>query len=413
MRVKNLISNAKLDWLLVLPAALAVFACTRLPETSSTANSVKFSVTTDLFTKGAEFSGDELSPKAALYVAGTLRDPQGGISTPSTFLSGNDPATARLTHDSGRIWKFPDGKNVILPLGGYTFNALAYGADIDVGPNVPACWTPTLNAADAASGMVFTDVDTYTTPVDLMYGSANGISAANPQGTLTLYHAQAMLIFNVRFTGTAFITTNGDASAPKTYWDGTNHQIYWDGSAPKFRLDDILFVNNDGLLQHLQGQTVTTANILLRTKGTFTVDNSRTDLSASWSGTQAQDGKYKIDMTAPAEEKRSKSNLDAIPEGNLLHSGNWAQNLSQDVLYQVGNPLLVPEQPVQGFWVSYRYEGARYNTYVTLPEGTWRKGMKYIYNLEINRVGGMLTFHAAGQEIGGEYNPDNIDHNWD
>ena len=374
--------------LLVLGAA---FACGKEPDDQTAG--IRLSVEPDVYTKGAEFSEDQLSENAKLYVAGTLRDPQGRISTPSTFLSGNDPATAKLEHDSGRIWKFPDGKSVILPLGGYTFNALAYGADVDSG-TVPDCWNPTLVAADAASGMTFSNVDTYTTQVDMMYGAANGISAANPQGTLTLLHAQAMLIFNIKFTGegTAFIIANG--------------------SVPKFALNDILFVNNAGLLQYLNGQTVTAANIPLKTKGTFRVNNSLTTLSADWSSLEAQDNKYAVNMAGATDQKRSKSNLDSVQE-KILHSGNWAQNLSWGVLYQVGNPLLVPEQPSLGFWVVYTYEGARYNTYVPIPEGTWKGGEKYIYNLEINRVGGAITLRTAGHEIGGEYNPDNIDTNWD
>jgi len=388
--------------LLALSAVVLFFSCNRMEHPDAGGESrVSLAVIADDFaTKGAEFSGTELTSAAKLYITATMRDPQGKISTPSVFLSGGAPAFTQLKRESGTTWALKD-ENFILPLGGYALRSLAFGADRDNG-DIPtgfgtSCWVPTLNAADAASGMRFENVDTYGNQVDLLYGATGDITGSSPTGTLVLQHALAQLIFNVKFTGsgTAFIMNNA-------------------GSTPKFKIDDILFVNNAGLVQYLKGQTVTEANILLGTKGTFTVDNTKTVLSGRWSSPLLkQDDKYKVNMTLDAGQQRSKSNLAAVRTTPVFgDAASWNVNIGQDELYQLGNPLLVPEQPVSDFIVVYTYDGVRYSSRVLLPEGTWKSGRKYIYNLEIARVGGFISFTAAGQGIGGEYDTGNVNRDW-
>ena len=403
MRYHNLNNLCAAGRLLALSAVVLFFSCNRMehPDAGGETRG-SLSVVSDAFsTKGAEFSATELSPDARLYITATLRDSKDRISTPSVFLSGSNPAFAQLKQESGTTWVVKD-ENFILPLGGYALRSLAFGADRDNG-DIPtgfgtSCWVPTLNAADAASGMRFDNVDTYANQVDLLYGATGDITGSSPTGTLVLQHALAQLIFNVKFTGsgTAFIMNNA-------------------GSTPKFKIDDILFVNNAGLVQYLKGQTVTEANILLGTKGTFTVDNTKTVLSGRWSSPLLkQDDKYKVNMTLDAGQQRSKSNLAAVRTTPVFgDAASWnVNNIGQDELYQLGNPLLVPEQPVSDFIVVYTYDGVRYSSIVPLPEGSWKSGQKYIYNLEITRAGGILTFRAAGQGIGAEYDSDKVDKDW-
>ena len=402
MRFYHLNSCSAVNWLLALSALFVFYSCNRMENPAAGGdNRFSLSVVSDAFaTKGAEYSETELTPDAKLYITATLRDPKGKISMPSVFLSGSAPAFAQLKRESGTTWALKD-ENFILPLGGYALRSLAFGADRDNG-DIPtgfgtSCWVPTLNAADAASGMRFENVDTYANQVDLLYGATGDITGSSPTGTLVLQHALAQLIFNVKFTGsgTTFITANA-------------------GSTPKFKIDDILFVNNDGLVQYLKGQTVTEANILLGTKGTFTVDNTKTVLSGRWSSPLLkQDDKYKVNMTLDAGQQRSKSNLAAVRTTPVFgDAASWNVNIGQDELYQLGNPLLVPEQPVSDFIVVYTYDGVRYSSIVPLPEGSWKSGQKYIYNLEITRAGGILTFRAAGQGIGAEYDRDKVDKDW-
>lgn len=396
MRFHNLNNLCAAGRLLALSALVLFFSCNRMenPDAGEETRVSLAVIADDFATKGAEFSRTELTSAAKLYITATMRDPQGRISTPSVFLSSSAPAFAQLEQESGTTWVVKD-QTVILPLGGYKLRTLAFGADVDSG-TVPACWAPTLNASDAASGMRFDNVDTYGNQVDLLYGATGDITGSSPTGTLTLQHAQAQLIFNVKFTGaeTAFITTNG--------------------SDFKFQINDILFVNNAGLVQYLNAQTVTAANIPLKTQGTFTIDNTKTVLESVWSGLAAQDDRCKLPMGVT---RRSDANPSADQNVYLSNTDGtdtpgWKQNLMQGKVYQLGDPLLVPEQPVCDFIVVYTYDGVRYSSRVLLPEGTWKSGRKYIYNLEIARVGGFISFTAAGQGIGGEYNHNTMDDTW-
>lgn len=401
MRFHNLNNLCAAGKLLALSALVLFFSCNRMenPDAGEETRVSLAVIADDFSTKGAEFSGTALTPAAKLYITATLRDSQGRISTPSVFLSGSAPAFAQLKQENGTTWMLKD-ETVILPLGGYKLRALAFGADVDDGA-VPtgfgtSCWAPTLNAADAASGIRFENVDTYANQVDLLYGATGDITGSSPTGTLTLQHALAQLIFNVKFTGaeTAFITTNG--------------------SDFKFQINDILFVNNAGLVQYLNAQTVTAANIPLKTRGTFTIDNTKTALKSAWSGLAAQDDRCKLPMGVT---RRSDANPSADQNVYLSNTDGtatpgWKQNLMQGKVYQLGDPLLVPEQPVCDFIVVYTYDGVRYSSRVLLPEGTWKSGRKYIYNLEIARVGGFISFTAAGQGIGGEYNHNTMDDIW-
>lgn len=401
MRYHNLNNLCAAGRLLALSAVVLFYSCNRM-ENPAAGGDNRFSlfVVSDAFaTKGAEYSETVLTEDAKLYITATLRDSKDRISTPSVFLSGSNPAFAQLKWESGTTWVVKD-QTVILPLGGYALRSLAFGADRDNG-DIPtgfgtSCWVPTLNAADAASGMRFVNVDTYANQVDLLYGATGDITGSSPTGTLVLQHALAQLIFNVKFTGaeTAFITTNG--------------------SDFKFQINDILFANNDGLVQYLNAQTVTAANIPLKTLGTFTIDNTKTVLESAWSGLAAQDDRCKLPMgvTRRSDANPSADQTVYLSNTDGTDTPGWRRNLMQGKVYQLGDPLLVPEQPVCDFIVVYTYDGVRYSSRVLLPEGTWKSGRKYIYNLEIARVGGFISFTAAGQGIGGEYDTGNVDRDW-
>ena len=404
MRYHNLNNLCAAGRLLALSAVVLFFSCNRMEHPDAGGdNRFSLSVVSDAFsTKGAEYSETVLTQDAKLYITATMRDSQGKISTPSVFLSGSNPAFAQLKQESGTTWVVKD-QTVILPLGGYALRSLAFGADRDNRDNgdIPtgfgtSCWVPTLTAADAASGMRFVDVDTYANQVDLLYGATGDITGSSPTGTLVLQHALAQLIFNVKFTGseTAFITTNG--------------------SDFKFQINDILFVNNAGLVQYLNAQTVTADNIPLKTLGTFTIDNTKTVLESAWSGLAAQDDRCKLPMgvTRRSDANPSADQTVYLSNTDGTDTPGWRQNLMQGKVYQLGDPLLVPEQPVCDFIVVYTYDGVRYSSRVLLPEGTWKSGRKYIYNLEIARVGGFISFTAAGQGIGGEYDTGNVDRDW-
>ena len=322
------------------------------------------------YTKGGEFSGTTLNGNTAkLFMLASLWNADGTLSQASVFNEGGSPKAQPMVRD-GEAWK-PYGENVVLPLGGAYMDALLFGADSDAGNDLSAfgggtCWTPTLNAADAAARVSFENVDTYANQCDLMYGVANGINALASQPSVSLAHAMAQLVFNVKFednAAMAFIESND--------------------SDYKFKLDDILFLSEAGFTQYVANlASVTAPNVLLKTRGTFTVDNSSNSLSATWSSLEGHAGAYKVRMDAvPAARSQSNTVAESAPVFDNTESG-WKQDgILRNKIYQAGHPLLVPEQPACNMTVVYTYDGIRYRGTLNVPQGDWEAGHKYIYTL--------------------------------
>ena len=322
------------------------------------------------YTKGGEFSGTALNGNTArLFMLASQRNADGTLSQASVFNEGGSPK-AQLMITDGTYWK-PDGENVVLPLGGACMDALLFGADSDAGNDLSAfgsgtCWAPTLNAVDAAARVSFENVDTYANQCDLMYAASNAIAVTSPAPTVTLQHAQAQLVFNVKFENNAamaFIESNG--------------------SDYKFKLDDILFLSDAGFTQSVADPaSVTAPNVLLKTRGTFTIDNDRNTLMAAWSGLEGQADAYKVRMDAvPAARSLSNTVAESSPVFDNTESG-WKQDgILLDKIYQAGHPLLVPEQPACNMTVVYTYDNIRYHGVLNVPQGSWEAGHKYIYTL--------------------------------
>lgn len=322
------------------------------------------------YTKGGEFSGTALNESTAkFFMLASLWNADGTLSQASVFNEGGSPKAQPMVRD-GDAWK-PDGENVVLPLGGAYMDALLFGADIDSG-TVPdgfgsgTCWAPSLNAADAAARVSFENVDIYANQCDLMYGVANGINALASQPSVSLAHAMAQLVFNVKFednAAMAFIESND--------------------SDYKFKLDDILFLSEAGFTQYVANPaSVTAPNVLLKTRGTFTIDNDRNTLMAAWSGLEGQAGAYKVRMDAvPAARSQSNTVAESAPVFDNTESG-WKQDgILRNTIYQAGHPLLVPEQPACNMTVVYTYDNIRYHGVLNVPQGNWEAGHKYIYTL--------------------------------
>ena len=329
------------------------------------------------YTKGGEFSGTALNGNTArLFMLASLRNADGTLSQASVFNEGGSPK-AQLMITDGTYWK-PDGENVVLPLGGAYMDALLFGADSDAGNDLSAfgsgtCWAPTLNAADAAARVSFENVDTYANQCDLMYGAANGITASAPQPSVSLSHAMAQLVFNVKFENNAamaFIETN------ETYY--------------KFKLDDILFLSDAGFTQYVANPaSVTAPNVLLKTRGTFTIDNDRNTLMAAWSGLEGQAGAYKVRMDAvPNTRSLSNTVAESSPVFDNTETGWKRDDIRRDKIYQAGHPLLVPEQPACNMTVVYTYDNIRYHGVLNVPQGSWEAGHKYIYTLVFSEIKG-------------------------
>ncbi|MBQ9660509.1 MAG: fimbrillin family protein [Bacteroidales bacterium] len=354
-------------------------ACSRIPAAQPQAPAeLSLQVAPGAYTKGGEFSGDALTNHAKLFLAATQKDAAGAVEVPSLFLEAGKPAGAPMEKKDGNFWKVKD-REIILPLGGRKLDVLCYGVDSDDATKDLSAfengtvWKPVFDEDDAVSRVTFKDVETYTSQMDLMYAAANDIGSSSGTALLTLRHAQAQLVFNVKFTGDdmAFIENNG--------------------SDYKFKLDGILFVNEAGLAQHLKPETVTESNILLKTKGTFTVDNRANTLEAGWSSLTAEAGACAVPMT-PAPTSRSTSNTAA--ETSPVFSDtqdSWKRDdIEREKTYQAGHPLLIPEQPSANFTVIYTYDNMQFHSTVNVPDCTWQSGHQYTYTLVFSKPTGGL-----------------------
>ena len=343
-------------------------ACGRIVPDTGEPVAVRFQVEAQPAVKGGEFTGTSASERARILVAVTEKDADGNVLYPSVFRDGDNPAAAQLVKD-GTHWTLDD---YYFPLGGHLLDVLAFGVDSDettkdLSSFGSSVWVPTFDASQAANGVRFENVSTYAAQMDMMYASANHLSAENPEGHLNMQHAMAQLIFNVFFP----------ADDPDAEFIETN------GSDYIFKINDILFLNDAGLEQYKASQTVSAANILLKTKGTFIIDNSKNEIDGWWDRESLASvlNCYRLPMDLT---RRSNANdlAEATPWFDNTRT-SWERNITRGKRYQVGNTLLVPEQPIQRFSVYYTFNNTAYMAKIQLP-GDWISGQKYIYTLNIS-----------------------------
>lgn len=354
---------------------LATLSCER--ATPERVGGLTLTFTPAPYTKSAEFTGTELSSHSKLLLTACLKNADGRIHTPSLFMEGNEPAAQRLTKD-GSQWKVT-GEELILPFGGMMMDVIVFGTDSDEDKDLNAfgssVWVPGLNSSDAASTVTFTDIDTYSNQMDVMYAAASGITAASSTLTLTLRHAMAQLVFNVKFTGDdmAFIETNGT-----TY---------------KFKIDDILFEDAAG-------------NPLLQTQGTFTIDNRGNTLKAAWSDLSVLTSNKALPMN-PSGRSAINTGAESAPVFSNTEESWKTDGITRETkVYQVGEPLLVPEQASVNPVVLYTYGGYQYRSTLNLPRTHWESGHSYIYTLVFSKItdkiGFTVTVNDMEYEYGGE-----------
>lgn len=353
---------------------LAPLSCEKNSPEPEKGRPLRLSVVTASFTKGSEFTAaDPVDEYSKILVAMTERDAEGNISRPSIFMSGDAPTTAQLKKEGGS-WVLKD-QEIILPLGSNTLDILAFGTCSDQGQDVSAfgssTWVPELNAANAAGSVSFTQ-NTYGDQMDLLYASCNGMNAHASGGTLEMRHAQALLVFNVKFdessAAVAFIEDNG--------------------SNYKFKIDDILFLDNDGYTAYnADPASVPVGNILLKTRGTFSIDNTKVALEAGWSNLSAVADAYSLPMNPTGRSAVNTSAHASCYFKNTDSATDWRRDITRGTIYQVGDTLLVPEQDVTTFIVRYTYEGNHYKINVNPPSGRWLAGHTYIYTLTFSNVG--------------------------
>lgn len=173
------------------------------------------------------------------------------------------------------------------------------------------------DAATSASGFKITGWDLWAEQHDVMYAAANGVSRADNSGVvdMTFRHSCALVCFTASGSVADAYTING--------------------------------ITINGLAY----------------SGDFTVDNSRTELTAGWSNlTTGDKAVYGLDGT----------------------DGDYAFPVPATAT-QCAQHLLVIEQPARSLTLKYTMRGSliplEYT--VSLPRTTWKAGRKYTYAIEI------------------------------
>jgi len=149
--------------------------------------------------------------------------------------------------------------------------------------------------------------------------------------------------------------------------------------------------------EYLNSDPVTAGHITLKTKGTFTINNTGNVLKGDWSSLETVEGAYAVPMgTPPATPLVSNNHAESSPVFTNTQ-GSWKRSdIIRGKIYQVGHPLLVPEQPTQSILVMYTYENVQYYSRLNVPQSVWQSGHTYIYTLVFNNGIG-LTLHLTAQ----------------
>lgn len=384
-------------------------------------------------TKAGELTGISMPNTYGIYAAATQRNGKGIIENPSFFADPSeklfgtnetDPdgiGTAAAVADA-RQWHaglYEAGAFVedrmYWPIGGIRMDFLAYAmpmaahqevladdadTDPDAIPGLDGNWNMMwdLRHSDAAAMFTFYNVDTYAHQVDVLYANANNQTNATnggPGGStqMSFAHAQAMLIFNVK--------VNAEATGKMTIQD--IEFITPERVRVQQEHERLLHANPAHELVALQNN-----DVILKTVGTWNVDNSRNVLTSTWSfynddvlsflPTRAEN--YRMPMTEIIAPSSANSVVLAqtatdgaaliqnygapipfngytdttVPEHPVTVAAGYAQ---------LGETLMIPEQEKVNFTLKYTVNGRIMYYTVNDLRGTWEAGKKYIYNLDL------------------------------
>ena len=397
-------------FLFLTAAALMAVACNKSETVvrNLAPEEIGFRALSGNITKGAELNGVVLPESYGIYAAATQKNASGLIENAS-FFNGVEQlfATTDAPSTAASMWKADPA--VFWPVGGVRMDFLAYAikkAD-HADAAAPGVWRADWDYAttDVARQVSFKEVDTYANQEDVLYAVANDqTSAANGGNSksvaMEFNHAQALLIFNVKASTAdqisideiSFVTPER-VEALRTY---QNAFAAYDASAyaaahaawEQKKIDDDYASMDDGekaAWDAANSEPVdsgapvladrTDADVTLKTIGTFTVNNERNILAADWSfGANAtKAANYKMKDGSVRSTANSGEGEGCIAYGTKIGA----------TATQLGETLLIPQQPKLNFTIKYTAGG---NTlYYTVNEfrGLWEKGHKYIYNIDL------------------------------
>lgn len=349
---------------LSVAAALVAVACNKSETVvDETRSEIGFKATSFNPTKAGELDGSSFDAKDyAMYVSASQYTANRSEENPLFFtdiLFKNSGGAADWHHYASEGSTSADP--IYWPIGGARIDFLAYALPIGTKSMIPA---PVFNATRAAEDFTVANWDTYANQVDLLYAAANDQSskqngAASPYVKMTFDHAQALLIFNVKVDEGSDIKINDISFVTDDYIAARNAELQ---------------VNPDASAT----TAPTPAQISLLTRGTFTVDNLRNNLVASWSGLSSVAGHWKMPNLVAGV---SDCNLAAVKANGAVDYGTVLTNTDYK---QLGETLLIPVQPAQNFTITYTVGSNTMQYTYNVKRNGWQAGKKYIYNLDID-----------------------------
>lgn len=318
-------------------AALGLSACYKAETViSQEPQEIGFKAISSNATKAnAQLEGTTLNKDYSIYASATQKNPAGVIENAAFFVDQQFQTVDETVSATSqyRAWNGTAAAPLYWPVGGTSIDFIAYAMPTTIHNNNTLVDGPVAvypnDGSDVASKVVFKDWNTYTNQVDLLYAVNNGAksstSGAQEYVKLSFDHAQALLVFQAKVNINSAITINS------------------------------ITING------------------LKVKGTFTVDNSRNTLVASWAGLTEVAGENTIQPGADND----KDNI-----GEAITSADFTQ---------IGSTLLVPEQPRLNFTINYTMGGKTMNYTYNEARGTWEMGKKYIYKLDMTLSEIILT----------------------
>ena len=404
-------------FLFLSAAVLMAVACNKSESVNTLdvpqAGEISFKAITNAATKAGELDGTILNKDYGIYAAATQKNAVGLIEN-APFFAGNEQlfATADNPATASSQWKASPAQ--FWPMGGAKLDFLAY-AELQASHEANGAagtWAATWDnaATDVASKVSFYGVDTYAHQEDILYAASNGMTREANAGTktvgMTFNHAQALLLFNVKVNdaGDELMKINeisfvSDGRVAALRDDATARVIYQAAQAKhtiwgeKKVADGYDAMDAEGkaawdaanpepsVPAEPELAAMTDADAILKTVGSFAVDNSRNTLLAGW--TFGNDATKAANYVMPAAAARSDANK--VGTGFVAYD---ALIPAAAEYAQLGGTLLIPEQEKVNFTIKYTIgTGASakvmYYTYNDL-RGVWKMGHKYYYNLDIS-----------------------------
>ena len=420
------------------------------------AGEIAFQVVAANQTKANEIVGTALPDASTIYIAATHRNEDGEI-VDGNYFEHVASGTVYNVHSTAAFWLKSAGttaslyygtaaKSKYYPLNGKLDFLAAVSSNETNSLLADAKFTNVDDSAEKLeTGVIVTDAQD-----DFCWAISNGNSFGYGPVTLTFNHAQALLLFNVKYS-------HANYTAAKTAWDAIYaDQATWEAAtsytgsdaaadyaaalvqnpAPEVPtymiIDDIGFWTEEAVKAkkadvvsaaslnadaNAGEEIVATAadDMTIKNQGEFFVDNSRIAPVVEWKNLASVTGTLYGSMRAvPAAATPAASQANKFTENTVSYDlTNPADGLYQaygvdhvyndttkDKYFQLGETILVPQQDMQNFVLFYHFEGEPAYTHYTvlnLPRGNWKMGYKYFYNITVPESG-PITFTVVVED---------------